>query len=140
MLLVRKVPVVLMWLILIAHSVMTACVPVQMLLLSQHDHIVIGKISAEQWVAHQQWHLRQVNGHFVSGQPDPTPVSEGGRIISTPGCGMGMMQAFYVTVRGPQPRTKLKLGWVVTGDAHPPLAPPIQSAHLPVPHPPPRSL
>lgn len=94
--------------VLIAHTFITACVPAPLLLLSQHDHIVIGKVSAEAWVAHMQWHLREINHHYTPTKPDPAvAMGSAGTILSVEGCDMNALQAFYVTVRGtmPQPAT-----------------------------------
>lgn len=92
-----------MWvapLILLAHTLITACVSPAVLLLSQHDHWVIGKVSAEQWVAHTQWHLKQLNGHYTldpaTAAASPTTT---GTILAAKGCEMQAMQAFYSTLR-----------------------------------------
>jgi len=87
--------------VLLAHTLVTACVPAPLLLLSQHDHVVIGKISARQWAAHLQWHLHEVNHHFIPTEPDPSvPTRDTGTILSVAGCDMNALQAFYVTMRG----------------------------------------
>jgi hypothetical protein len=131
---------VLIWfapLVLIVHTLVTAFVPAPILLLSQHEHIVIGKISAEAWIAHNRWHLKQVNGHFVQDESE-TPVVSTGNIISAKGCDLQALQAYYAALRGALHPTSLDAGLVLC-DQHPePAAPHLQPPDLLVPHPPPR--
>jgi hypothetical protein len=109
------------------------------LLLGQHEHIIIGKISAEDWVAHTRWHLKQINSHFVQqANPIKAPVPAKGKIISAKGCDLQAVQAYYAALRGaPQP-TVMETRWLAVGKC--PNAPrPIRFAPpLGVPHPPPR--
>ena len=122
-------------LMLLAHTLVTACVPAPILLLSQHDHITIGKISSEDWIAHTQWHLKQVNGHFEQAQPDaPTQ----GKIISAKGCDLQALQSYYAALRGVLQRAQCNLDWVTTGE-YPSLPHPLaHTFDASVPYPPPR--
>lgn len=125
-------------LVLIAHTLITACVPAPILLLAQHAHIVIGKISPEAWVAHTQWHLKQVNGHFEQAEPDVLAAPVTGKIISAKGCDLQALQAYYAALRGAPQRLWLGVDWAVTGERPDPPAPCLHSPDLSVPHPPPR--
>jgi len=125
--------------VLLAHTLVTACVPAPLLLLSQHDHVVIGKISARQWAAHLQWHLHEVNHHFIPTEPDPSvPTRDTGTILSVAGCDMNALQAFYVTVRGTTPQSAAPAIAVTQAQLAPWLEAEGQSALLRVPCPPPR--
>lgn len=127
-------------LVLIAHVLITACVPAPILLLSQHEHIIIGEISPEAWVAHTQWHLKQINGHFVQAQPDVPTAPDTSKIISARGCDLQALQAYYTALRGALQRVHLGVDWAVTGERPNLPTPHLQAPNLPVPHPPPRHI
>ncbi len=128
-------------LILLAHTLITACVSPSVLLLSQHEHWVIGKVSAAQWAAHTQWHLKQINGHFINSttQAASDSVLTTGTIISAKGCDMQTLQAFYAALRSLPAAVWCGGDDVVVGNA--PNLPQSQARlrALPVPLPPPRA-
>ena len=127
--------------VLIAHTLITACVPAPLLLLSQHDHLVIGKVSAEQWAAHMQWHLHELNHHYTPTQPDPAVATGNtGIILSVEGCDMNALQAFYVTVRGTTPQIEGPGNIIAITPLPPLLEAHGHAAPLRVPCPPPRLL
>ena len=125
-------------LVLMAHTLVTACVPAPILLLSQHEHLFIGEISSEAWVAHTQWHLQQINGHFEQAQPDIATAPVTGKIISAKGCDLQALQAYYTALRGAPQRMRVGADWVVAGERAEMPAPRLQTPDLSVPHPPPR--
>jgi len=74
--------------VLLAHAALLAVGPPPVVFLANHDHVVIGSVTAEQWRAHVQFHLQQSGSHYLSVGVSGAPVSpHQPRITSLPGCG-----------------------------------------------------
>ena len=79
---------------LLAHAVLLAVGPAPVYFLANHDHAVIGSVTAEQWRLHVQFHLRQVDGHYRL--PDASSslnTPDRPRITSLAGCAYDMLSA-----------------------------------------------
>ncbi len=73
--------------ILFAHAALFAFGPPPVVFLANHEHVVIGAVTAEQWRAHVQTHLRQAGSHYLSPGVLRLPLpADQPRITSLPGC------------------------------------------------------
>ncbi len=74
--------------ILLLHAALFSFGPPPVVFLANHDHVVVGAVTADQWRAHVEAHLRQAGSHYVSsGLPHAPLPTDQPRITSLPGCG-----------------------------------------------------
>jgi hypothetical protein len=77
--------------VLILHAVLLAIAPAELMLLADHDHILLGFVTPAQWQEHLLLHLRQARD-LLAGihTPDPSQPASSPQIISVSGCGMSV--------------------------------------------------
>lgn len=74
-------------LLLLVHAALFAFGPPPVVFLANHDHVVVGAVTAEQWRAHVEAHLRQAGSHYLSAGISRLPVpADQPRITTLPGC------------------------------------------------------
>lgn len=74
-------------LLLLVHAALFAFGPPPVVFLARHDHVVVGAVTAEQWRAHVEAHLRQAGSHYLSAGISRLPVPpDQPRITVLPGC------------------------------------------------------
>ncbi len=135
--------------ILVAHMLLTAFVPVEILLLGNHDHIVLGSIFEDDWRVHERAHVQMA----VARHENDTHKSAASRsmlydtlhqdaahIVSVLGDDFNSLIARRGATQATLPQTPLMLGgpYQYTPVPCPPM---IVSSLLTlrVPHPPPRT-
>ncbi|MCS7060584.1 MAG: hypothetical protein RMN25_05395 [Anaerolineae bacterium] len=70
---------------LIAQAVLNALAPLPVVFLVNHDHVVVGSVTAEDWRAHVQLHLRLAGSHYFSAAQPRLPIPpDRPRIMSLP--------------------------------------------------------
>ncbi len=83
--------------ILLLHAALFAFGPPSAIFLANHEHVVVGVVTADQWRAHVEAHLRQAGSHYLSLGASHAPLqADQPRITSLPGCGY---DALSVSVR-----------------------------------------
>jgi hypothetical protein len=79
--------------VLVLHALVTALAPAELLLLSDHDHVVLGTVTPEQWAEHLQFHLQQARDYLAGihvHAPGIDHHTTGAQIISLPWCDMSV--------------------------------------------------
>jgi hypothetical protein len=77
--------------VLILHALLMACVPQELLLLSNHDHVMLGHITPQEWQAHLKFHLQQAHD-LIAGTHASTSAhaASDNEIISVVACDMSV--------------------------------------------------
>ena len=77
--------------VIILHALLMACMPQELLLLTNHDHVTLGYITPQEWQDHLKFHLQQARDLIAGTHTSAgTHTASGTKIISVAACDMGV--------------------------------------------------